>query len=228
MDHPAIETLARALAALDADACVKIVEEVGRAVGPERLLEEIYLPALSRLGDIWARGLLDDLAFAQAAVIAEQLWGMIAPARSAGGGEATGPAVVVGVLAPDRHDIGKNQVARLLAEAGARVTDLGTQVEPEEFADRAREAGAAVIYVGAATQPALARLKEVRTALDDAGLSASVLVGGQAASCAHEVEGADAVVADGHEAVDLALASGAGSSSGSAADQAAPGGAPVG
>lgn len=203
MDHPAIETLARALAGLDSDACVKLVEEVGRAMGPERLLEEVYLPALSKVGDIWARGLLDDLAFAQAAVVAEQLWGLVAPGAAAK--TCAGPTVLVAVLAPDRHDIGKNQVSRLLTEAGARVTDLGIQVEPSDIAARAKEVGARAVLVGASTRDALARLGEVREALDEAGVNARLVVGGQAVLGGPFPDGVDAVSTDAYEAVEHAL-----------------------
>lgn len=218
MEHPSVETLARALAGLDADACVRLVEEVGRAVGPDRMLKEIFLPALSKVGDIWARGLLDDLAFAQAAVITEQLWGMVgagatAPDRRTGGG----PNVVIGVPAPDRHDIGKNQVVRLLARAGARVHDLGLGVEPAAFADKAAEVAAAAVLVSASTQESLATLPQIREALDGAGSSASLMVGGLAAAGAAAVEGADVVLHDAYHAVDEVTALPAGPAAGGSA-----------
>lgn len=211
MEHPAVETLARALAGLDADACVRIVEEVGRAVGPDRMLREIFLPALSGVGDIWARGLLDDLAFAQAAVITEQLWALVAPRAASADQTAAegGPTVVIGVPAPDRHDIGKNQVARLLGRAGARVHDLGTEVEPRAFADKAKELAAAAVLVSASTRDSLARVADIREALDGAGARAAVLVGGQATVGLESVEGADVVLLDAYHAVDEVTALGA-------------------
>ena len=204
MEHPSVETLARALAGLDADACVKLVEEVGRAVGPDRLLHEIFLPALSKVGDIWARGLLDDLAFAQAAVITEQLWTLAGAgtAAAARGPTAAGPVVVVGVPSPDQHDVGKNQVVRLLDRAGARVHDLGREVGPEAFGEKAIEVGAAAVVLSASTQASLARVGEVREGLDEAGSDAKLVVGGQAALSAEGVEEADIVVSDAYETVD--------------------------
>jgi methanogenic corrinoid protein MtbC1 len=209
MDHPAIETLARALAALDADACVRIVEEVGKAMGPDRLLSEVFLPALSRLGDIWAHGLLDDLAFAQAAVISEQLWGLL-PGTGPHGGTpgrkgvpAAGPAVVVGTVAPDLHDIGKNQLIRLLGRSGVRVHDLGAAVRPETFAEKAKEVAAAWVLVSASTRAALASVAEVHESLEAAGLTCRIIVGGDAAACEETVGGADAVAADAYEAVEM-------------------------
>lgn len=204
MEHPSIETLSRALAALDADACVRIVEEVGRAVGSERLMTAVFLPALSQVGDTWAKGLLDDLAFAQAAVIVEQLWALAgAPAgRLAAPKGEHGPTVVVGVISPDIHDIGKNQVAMLLARHGARVHDLGADVDPAAFATKAREVGADAVVVGASTQRSLFMLPDVRSALEQAGVEARLIVGGQAALAADDVPQADAVVADAYETLD--------------------------
>jgi len=204
MEHPSIETLSRALAALDADACVRIVEEIGRAVGPKRLMTEVFLPALSQVGETWAKGLLDDLAFAQAAVIVEQLWALAgAPAgRFAAPKGEQGPTVVVGVVSPDIHDIGKNQVAMLLARHGVRVHDLGADVDPATFATKAREAGADAVLVGASTQRSLFMLPDVRSALEQAGVESRLIVGGQAALAADEVPQADAVVSDAYEALD--------------------------
>jgi 5-methyltetrahydrofolate--homocysteine methyltransferase len=113
--------------------------------------------------------------------------------------------VVIGVISPDIHDIGKNQVAMLLTRRGARVHDLGADVEPAQFAAKAREAGADAVLVGASTQRALFMLPDVRSALEQAGVESRLIVGGQAALAADEVPQADAVVADAYEAVDEIL-----------------------
>jgi methanogenic corrinoid protein MtbC1 len=209
MDHPAIETLARALAALDADACVRIVDEVGKAMGPDRMVADVYLPALARLADIWARGLLDDLAFAQAAVISEQLWATMpvsTPARpGAPGGRPSGPPpiVVIGTVTPDVHDIGKNQVVRLFGRSGVRTHDLGAGARASAFAEKAKETGADVVMVSVSTRESVEALSYVRDALDLAGLpGVPLLAGGEAATLGEPSPSADAVAADAYEALD--------------------------
>ena len=57
------------------------------------------------------------------------------------GNEPVGKAVV-GTIKGDLHDIGKNLVAMMLKGAGFEVCDLGVDVEPAAFIEKAEEIGA--------------------------------------------------------------------------------------
>jgi 5-methyltetrahydrofolate--homocysteine methyltransferase len=85
--------------------------------------------------------------------------------------------VVIGTVAGDMHDIGKNLVSMMLEGAGFEIIDLGTDVQPEQFV-------------------------EIVRGLRD---SVRVLVGGApvTASFAEQI-GADAYAADAAAAVDTA------------------------
>ncbi|HEY6007024.1 MAG TPA: corrinoid protein [Geobacteraceae bacterium] len=53
--------------------------------------------------------------------------------------------VVIGVIEGDTHDIGKNMVRIMLETGGFEVVDLGRDVAPRQFVDKAREIDADII-----------------------------------------------------------------------------------
>lgn len=55
--------------------------------------------------------------------------------------------VVIGVVEGDTHDIGKNLVKIMLETAGFDIFDLGRDVPPQSFVDKAKETGADIIAI---------------------------------------------------------------------------------
>jgi len=86
--------------------------------------------------------------------------------------------VVIGTAHGDLHDIGKNLVAVMLQGAGFEVVDLGSDVAPERFVDRAVESGAAAIGVSALLTTTMSGMKAVVDLVRDRGLDIKVVVGG--------------------------------------------------
>jgi corrinoid protein of di/trimethylamine methyltransferase len=88
--------------------------------------------------------------------------------------------VVVGTVKGDIHDIGKTLVATMLSASGFQVYDLGVDVPPERFAQKAREVGAVIVGVSALLTTTMVNQKSVIEALDDLGLrpQVRVMVGG--------------------------------------------------
>jgi 5-methyltetrahydrofolate--homocysteine methyltransferase len=115
--------------------------------------------------------------------------------------------VVIGTVAGDLHDIGKNLVSMMLEGAGFEIIDLGTDVQPEEFVEIARAEGANLVGMSALLTTTMLSMKSTIDALSEAGLrdSVRVLVGGApvTANFAEQI-GADAYAADAAAAVDTA------------------------
>jgi 5-methyltetrahydrofolate--homocysteine methyltransferase len=88
------------------------------------------------------------------------------------------PTVVVGTVSGDMHDIGKNLVRMMLDCAGFKVVDLGVDVAPQAFVDAAKEHNASIVALSALLTTTMVNMPEVVTALKDAGVTASVMVGG--------------------------------------------------
>lgn len=88
--------------------------------------------------------------------------------------------VVIGTVKGDLHDIGKNLVAMMLKGVGFEVTDLGVDVEPAVFVDRAEEVGANVICMSALLTTTMPSMQAVIDELNSRGLREKyiVMVGG--------------------------------------------------
>lgn len=116
--------------------------------------------------------------------------------------------VVIGVVAGDTHDIGKNLVRIILETKGFEVLDLGRDVLPATFVDKAREIGADIIALSTlmtTTMPGMAEVIELLTAQ---GLRdrIRVMVGGAPVSAAFAKRiGADGYAANATEAGELAV-----------------------
>ncbi len=104
--------------------------------------------------------------------------------------------VIVGTVAGDLHDIGKNLVGMMLEGAGFEVIDLGTDVTAEKFVQAAREQNADIIGMSALLTTTMPSMQATVEALTEAGLrdKVKILVGG-----APVTQGfADKIGADGY------------------------------
>jgi 5-methyltetrahydrofolate--homocysteine methyltransferase len=88
--------------------------------------------------------------------------------------------VVVGTVAGDLHDIGKNLVAMMLEGAGFEIIDLGTDVAPEKFVEAVRENNPDIVGMSALLTTTMASMTATLEALTEAGLrdGVKVIVGG--------------------------------------------------
>ncbi len=122
-------------------------------------------------------------------------------------GASTLGVVVIGTVAGDLHDIGKNLVSMMLQGAGFEIFDLGTDVSPEQFVEAVQAEGADLVGMSALLTTTMPKMKTTIDALAQAGLSdrVSVLVGGAPVTADYaEQIGADAYAGDAVGAVDTA------------------------
>jgi methylmalonyl-CoA mutase cobalamin-binding domain/chain len=85
-------------------------------------------------------------------------------------------AVVLGSAFGDMHDIGKNIVKMMLVSQGYEVHDLGVDVPPERFAEKAVEVGARVIGTSALLTTTLPMSADVVKRLEKMGVRSQVKV----------------------------------------------------
>jgi 5-methyltetrahydrofolate--homocysteine methyltransferase len=113
--------------------------------------------------------------------------------------------VVMGSVQGDLHDIGKNLVGIMLKGAGFEVIDLGNDVAPETFLQKAREHDAPVIGMSALLTTTMPVMRTVVELVKSQGLAGKVktIVGGAPVSeeFAREI-GADCYGFDAASAVD--------------------------
>ncbi|SFB31918.1 methyltransferase cognate corrinoid proteins [Acetitomaculum ruminis DSM 5522] len=104
--------------------------------------------------------------------------------------------VVIGVVQGDTHDIGKNLVALMLEVAGYKIVDLGKDVPPQAFVDKAKELNADIIALSTLMTTTMPRMKEVIDILKKENIRENfkVIVGGGPIS----QKFADEIGADGY------------------------------
>jgi 5-methyltetrahydrofolate--homocysteine methyltransferase len=117
--------------------------------------------------------------------------------------------VVIGTVAGDLHDIGKNLVAMMLEGAGFDVFDLGVDVSPQRFVQAVREREPDIVALSALLTTTMAHMATTIEALGQAGLrdGAKVIVGGAPLTEAYAQKiGADGYAPDASRATTLAKA----------------------
>ena len=115
--------------------------------------------------------------------------------------------VVMGTVAGDIHDIGKNIVSFMLDVNGFDVLDLGVDVSPQKFVEAIREFGPQVIGLSGFLTLAFDAMKETIDVIETAGLRDGVKImigGGQVNEKIQEYAGADAYGKDAMAGVSLA------------------------
>ncbi len=106
--------------------------------------------------------------------------------------------VVLGVVQGDTHDIGKNLVKIMLETSGFEVFDLGRDVPPRAFVDKAKAIGADIIALSTLMTTTMDGMAEVMRLLNQENVRDrfKVMVGGEPISQAFS----DRIGADGYAA----------------------------
>jgi len=115
--------------------------------------------------------------------------------------------VIIGTVAGDIHDIGKDLVTFMLDVSGFEVFDLGIDVPVQKFVDTIKETDSKVVGLSGFLTLAFDSMKETVDAIREAGLRDDVKImigGGQMDEQVRNFTGADAYGKDAMEAVKLA------------------------
>jgi len=115
--------------------------------------------------------------------------------------------VIIGTVAGDIHDIGKDIVVFMLDVNGFEVYDLGVDVPVQKFIEKIKESGAPIVGLSGFLTLAFDAMKQTIEAIKDAGLRDKVKVmigGGQITEEIKKYTGADAYGKDAMVGVSLA------------------------
>jgi len=116
--------------------------------------------------------------------------------------------VVLGTVAGDLHDIGKNLVGMMMESGGMEVVDVGIDVPPEKFAEAVKEHKPQIVGMSALLTTTMLAMKDTIEVLKEEGLrdSVKIIVGGAPVTQDFSDEiGADGWAPDAASAKELAL-----------------------
>lgn len=197
-------SLGRALRLGEKDALIKGVEQaLAAGCDPLELLNAELLPALSAVGEMYARG---EYFLPQLLLSAEAMEAALKLLAEAIGTSTVARAgrVALATVAGDIHDIGKNIVAALLRANGFQVVDLGRDVPVEKVAAAVMD-GVDAVGLSALMTTTLPSLEETVRAVKKVAPHLPVMVGGAVVTAEYAKSiGADGYAADGVGAVALA------------------------
>lgn len=165
-------------------------KEAMNIVGQRFASEEYFIPDLVFSGEI-LKGIIKKLE----------------PHLKKGEEEERLGKVIIGTVAGDIHDIGKDLVVFMLDVNGFEVLDLGIDVPVQKFVDTIKETGSTVVGLSGFLTLAFDSMKETVDAIEAAGLRNNVKImigGGQMDEQVRDFTGADAYGKDAMAAVKLA------------------------
>jgi len=132
---------------------------------------------------------------------------LVKPLLSGANAQAKKARIVLGTVAGDIHDIGKDIVYFMLDVNGFEVFDLGVDVPVQTFVDKVRELKPRIVALSGFLTLAYDSMRDTVRALDEAGLRGDVKVmigGGVVDEQVRAFTGADAFGSDAMAAVNLA------------------------
>jgi 5-methyltetrahydrofolate--homocysteine methyltransferase len=184
------------------EASISVQAALDSGVGVNDILNKALIAAMDLVGVRFGEG---DIFIPQVLWSAKAMQAgmdLIKPRFSTSEHAATG-RIVIGTAKGDIHDIGKNLVAIMLEGAGFEVIDLGVDVPPERFVEKAMEEKAQVIAVSALLTTTMQSMGEVVSRLKEKNLPhVKLLIGGAPVDQAFcEEIGADAYGMDAMDGV---------------------------
>lgn len=154
-------------------------EALGAGIAPKDILNQGLIPGIQALGQLFKDGqvyLPEVLVSARAMKSgADKLNPLFASKDILKKG-----TVVLGTVAGDLHDIGKNLVKMMLECNGYEVHDLGRDVSADTFASATRDITPDIVGISALLSTTMTYIPEVVRTLEEAGIrrKVKVLVGG--------------------------------------------------
>jgi len=199
--------LVKTLADLKEKEALKIVEDrLSVGEDPLKILDDARR-AVEIVGKRFADGeyFIPELVYS--GEVLKAINDMVKPKIAKGGEVKRAGKVIIGTVAGDIHDIGKDIVVFMLDVNGFEVLDLGIDVPAQKFVDKIKESGAPVVGLSGFLTLAFDSMKETVEAIKKAGLRDKVKImigGGQIDDQVKSFSGADAYGKDAMEAVKLA------------------------
>jgi 5-methyltetrahydrofolate--homocysteine methyltransferase len=202
-----LKQMAEKLYSGDADAAAALTQQaLDEGLSPGQVLNDGLVAGMDRVGVDFRNGELFVPEVLIAARAMRAGMDVLRPLLVESDVEPAGK-VVMGTIAGDLHDIGKNLVAMMLEGGGFEVIDVGTDTAPEKFIEVVQIKQPDLIGMSALLTTTMPAMKKTIDALVEAGVRANVkvMIGGAPVTQTYADEiGADGYAPDAASAVELA------------------------
>lgn len=192
------QALSDAVVAMDQEKTLELARNVIEdRIDPYEAIEKGLSHGMERAGRLFEQS---EYFVPELLLCSDAMYAGLAVLKPHIGSEGTGKKqkVVIGVVEGDTHDIGKNLVKIMLEASRFEVFDLGRDIPPARFVEKAKEVDADLIAISTLMSTTMKDMAKVVRLLEDEGIRDRfrILVGGGPISKGF----ADRIGADGYAA----------------------------
>lgn len=206
MGEEILEKIKNLMVDLEIDKVKEAVQEaLNKNIPPLTIINKALSPAMEIIGEKYEKGEYYLAELVVAGDTFKEVMDILKPYLKKQTLKKLGK-VVIGTVRGDLHEIGKNIVATMLETAGFDVYDLGVDVPPEKFVEKAKEVDADIVALSALLTTTMIEMKNVIDEFKKAGLrdKVKIIVGGAPVTEEYAKKiGADAYGKDAVEAVKI-------------------------
>ena len=143
------------------------------------ILDKGLIATMDEIGERFSKGLIFVPQMLRSAKVMQECTKLLKPFFQEGNITSKGK-VLIGTVKGDLHDIGKNLVAMMMGGAGFTITDLGVDVPPEKFVQKAQEVEPDIVAMSALLSTTMPAMPQTIKALQQAGIrdKVKVMIGG--------------------------------------------------
>ena len=156
-------------------------ELAGRAlkagIRPDEILEKALIPAMEVVGDKFSRKQIYVPQMLMAAKAMNCAMKHLKPYFQSGEARRKGK-FIIGTVAGDLHDIGKNLVAMMIESGGWEVIDLGVDVGTDKFLRTINDNPGAIVGMSALLTTTMENMKKTVSAIKEQYPDSKILIGG--------------------------------------------------
>ena len=172
-----------------------IQQSLASGMSPQEIVSQGLVPGLEEVGRLYSQGayFLPELAMCSSTT--QKAMDILDPLLSQGD-RGNQSRIVMGTVAGDFHNIGKNMVISTLRGAGYEVLDFGIDVATDRFIEAVKETKPDILGLSALLLTTREMMQDVIESLVEANLrdQVKVIIGG----CAVDQGFANAIGADGY------------------------------
>jgi len=152
-------------------------QAIGEGIGPDQILENALIPAMAVVGERFSRKEIYVPQMLMAARAMNSAMKHLKPFFQSGETKRKGK-FIIGTVAGDLHDIGKNLVSMMIEGGGWEVIDLGVDVGTDRFLKAIDENPGAVVGLSALLTTTMENMKKTVVLLKEKKPDIKILVGG--------------------------------------------------
>ncbi|MFO8002256.1 MAG: corrinoid protein [Marinilabilia sp.] len=175
-----LSKISETLVAGKSDELKKMIEEaVNDGANPGDILNQGLLPGMDLVGQKWKAGDMFMPEVLRSAKAMSNSMEYLRPLLKEGEMGNTG-TMVIGTVAGDLHDIGKDLAAMMFEGAGYKVINIGIDQPNESFVNAVKEHQPNILGMSALLTTTMPRMGEVINSLKEAGIrdQVAVIIGG--------------------------------------------------